>query len=296
MYDAIVIGGSYAGISAALQLARARRLVLVVDTGQRRNKNAATSHGFLGQDGCDPAELASEARAQLLEYSNVTWVEDAAVDAEAIGDTFAIRVAGGDRFEGKRLVLAHGVVDELPDIPGVADRWGRSIFHCPYCHGYELERGRLGVLATVPMSTHQALLLPDWGETTYFTRDLFEPNDETLAAFARRGVTIERTPVKAVDGATPDVRVHLADDRTLSFAGLFLAPKTRVGAPLAVKLGCAFESGPLGDFVQTDPMKETTVRGVFACGDLAVAAGSVAISVGDGARAGVSAHQSLIFR
>jgi thioredoxin reductase len=297
MHDVIVVGGSYAGISAALQLGRARRRVLVIDAGQRRNRFAAHSHGFLGQDGRDPAVIAATARAELLAYRTVTWLESAATDARVIdGGSFSVTVASGACHEAKRLVLAGGVVDELPDIPGVADRWGRTVFHCPYCHGYELENGRIGVIATSPLSAHVAQMLPDWGTTTYFTRGLFEPTEEEQAAFVRRGVAIDRARVLTVTGGAHDVTVQLADGRSESFAGLFVMPKTRVAGPLAAQLGCALENGPTGQFVQTDLMRETSVRGVFACGDAAMAAGSVALAVGDGVRAGVSAHQSLVFR
>src|SRR5215212_7100600 len=144
MHDAIVVGGSYAGIAAALQLVRARRKVLVIDGGARRNRFASSSHGFLGQDGRDPGEIAATAREQLLAYPTVTWIEGAATRAHAAGTAFAVTLGDGATHEARRLILASGVTDELPDIPGVAERWGRSIFHCPYCHGYELGGGRIG--------------------------------------------------------------------------------------------------------------------------------------------------------
>ncbi len=296
MHDVIVVGGSYAGLSAALQLARARRRVLVIDAGKRRNRVAASSHGFLSRDGDDPAAIAAIGRAQLLAYKTVTWLEGSATHAEAAEGGFAVTLASGERHEAKRIVLAAGVIDGLPDIPGVAERWGRAIFHCPYCHGYELNEGRIGVIATTPFSVHSALMLPDWGPTTYFTRGLFEPTAEELTSLARRGVTLERVPIHAVEGAVGEVVVRLESGAAAPFAGLFLMPQTRVATPLAEQLGCAFDEGPMGPFVRADAMRETTVRGVFACGDMAVAAGSVAIAVGDGVRAGTAAHQSIMFR
>lgn len=296
MQDVIVVGGSYAGISAALQIARARRRVLVIDAGSRRNRFAAHSHGFLAHDGHDPAEIAAAARAQVRRYPTLTWLEDAATDARRSAEHFVVTLASGARHEARRLVLAGGVVDSLPDVPGLAERWGRSVFHCPYCHGYELQQGRIGVIATSPLSVHGALLLPDWGPTIYFTQATFEPTDDERATLEQRGVTIERTPVVAVDGEPDDLRVRLADGGAVPLAGLFVLPSTRVATPLAAQLGCAFDDGPSGAYVRTDPMRETTVAGVFACGDMAMPAGSVAFAVGDGARAGVSAHQSLVFR
>jgi thioredoxin reductase len=139
-------------------------------------------------------------------------------------------------------------------------------------------------------------MLPDWGETTYFTRGLFAPSEEEHAALKRRGVKLEDAAVAAIEGGAHEPSVRLANGSLLTFAGLFLLPKTRVICPLPTRLGCAIEEGPVGSYLQTDPMKETSVRGVFACGDMALPMGSLAFAVGDGARAGVAAHQSLIFR
>jgi len=154
IFDALVIGGSYGGLSAAMQLARARRRVLVVDAGQKRNRFAKTSHGFLTQDGRSPDAIAADGRAQLLLYPTVRWLHGTATEAEPLQDGFAVRTEAGERLQARVLVLATGVVDELPDIPGVAERWGRHVFHCPYCHGYELDRGRIGVLGVGPTSLH----------------------------------------------------------------------------------------------------------------------------------------------
>lgn len=290
MHDVIVVGGSYAGISAALQIARGRRGVLVVDAGERRNRFAARAHGFLGHDGDDPAALQAAGKAQLLAYPTVTWRAGRAVRAAAATDGFALALESGEQLAARRLVLATGVVDELPAIPGLAERWGRSVFHCPYCHGYELGGGPVAVIATSPVSVHSALLLPDWGPTTYVTRDI-EPTADELAALARRGVRVERTPIAAIEGAA-DVR--LATGEVAAFAGLFVAPAMRI-SPLAAQLGCALDQTPLGALVKTDLTRETTVRGVFACGDTIIG-GNVASAVGDGARAGAAAHRSLALR
>lgn len=294
IYDAIIVGGSYAGISAALQLARARRSVLVVDAGQRRNRFAATSHGFLGQDGQDPAKIAKEARDQLLAYPNVEWLSQEARSASQQPEGLTVTTADGQRFTGQRLILATGVLDELPNIPGLAQRWGKHVFHCPYCHGYELQNGPIGVLAASPLAVHHALMLPDWGPTTLFLNQLFEPDAEQLASLQQRGVTLEREPVASIGGQTADVT--LASGRVVPIVGLFTQPKTCVASPLAAQLGCQLEAGPMGDFIKVDAMRETSVPGVFACGDAAVAAGNVAMAVGGGAQAGATAHQSLIFR
>ena len=293
-YDVIIAGGSYAGMSAGLQLARARRNVLVIDAGQRRNRFAASSHGFLGQDGRAPGDIVEDARRQLLAYPTVEWVSSTATTASREAGGFAVETVDGQRYRAQCLLLATGVVDELPDVEGLAQRWGKSVFHCPYCHGYELEQGPIGVLATSPMSLHHALMLPDWGPTTFFTNGVFEPDAEQLDSLARRGVVLMPERVERLDGERADV--VLADGRVIAIDGLFVLPRIQVAGSLAASLGCALEDGPLGAFIQADPMtRATSVPGVFACGDAAMPFGSVALAVGDGVRAGSGVHRSLIF-
>lgn len=290
-FDAIVVGGSYAGLSAALQLARARRRVLVVDAGQRRNRFAQHSHGFLTQDGSLASAIAATGRTQLQAYPNVAWVSETAVAAASEDDHFRLTFADGGAFGAQRLVLATGVVDTLPPLVGLTERWGTSVFHCPYCHGYELEQGAIGVLATGEISMHQALMLPDWGRVTFFLNGAFTPDAAQRAALAGRGVTIEAMPVARIEGVAD---VVLQDGRRLPMAGLFVAPRTSLASPLAGQLGCAMDDGPMGPFVQTDLQQASTVAGVFCCGDMARAAGNVACAVADGAMAGVAAHRSLM--
>ncbi|MCQ4312841.1 NAD(P)/FAD-dependent oxidoreductase [Pseudomonas stutzeri] len=292
-YDVIIIGGSYAGLSAGLPLARARRRVLVIDAGLRRNRFAAASHGFLTQDGVPPDEIAAEGRAQLMNYDTVDWLHAEVAQAERDDQGFSVTDRNGKQHRSRLLILANGVVDELPAIPGLAERWGTQVFHCPYCHGYELEQGRIGVLATSPLSMHQALMLPDWGPTTLLLNNVFEPSAEELAQLDARGTALERTKVTRLLNGEP-LNVALADGRQLPFAGLFVAPRMRVSA-LVRQLGCETEEGPLGPFIKTDPTKATSILGVFACGDAARAAGSVPLAVGDGAMAGVAAHRVLMF-
>jgi thioredoxin reductase len=291
-FDVIVVGGSYAGMSAAMQLARARRRILVVDAGQRRNRYARHSHGFLGHDGREAAAIAADGRAQLMKYPTVRWIDGSAASAIPQEQGFRVTLQDGAAFQSARLVLATGVVDELPPVPGLAERWGSSAFHCPYCHGYELMEGRIGVLATGPMSMHHAMMLPDWGQVTLFLNGAFEPDEAELASLSARGVSIERSAVQAVSGRAT---VELQDGRAMAMDGLFVLSRTHSGSPLAEQLGCELEEGPMGMFVRTDATKATSVAGVYACGDSARMAGNVALAVADGTMAGVAAHRSLIF-
>lgn len=177
MFDAIIVGGSYAGISAALQLARARRKIMVIDAGRRRNRFAATSHGFLGQDGRAPGDIVADARKQLAAYPTVEFADDYVEAVGKTNDGFSAQTKSHGDFETRRIILATGVADDLPDVPGLRERWGKSIFHCPYCHGYELDQGKIGVLAVSDMSMHHALMLPDWGPTTLFLNGAFVPRN-----------------------------------------------------------------------------------------------------------------------
>ncbi|WP_228527268.1 NAD(P)/FAD-dependent oxidoreductase [Noviherbaspirillum soli] len=290
-FEVVVVGGSYAGLSAALQLARARRNVLVIDAGRRRNRFALHSHGFLTQDGSEAAAIATQGRTQLRAYPNVAWANDIVASVTNDGGFFEVTLGDGGTVSARRLVLATGVTDTLPPIEGLAERWGRRVFHCPYCHGYELDDADIGVLATSELSMHHALLLPDWGRVTLFLNNAFTPTDAQSAALARRGVAIEATPVARLDG---EADVVLADGRRLPMTGLFVVPRTTLTGELAQQLGCAVEAGPTGEFVVTDSMKATTVHGVFCCGDMARAAGNVALAVADGAMAGIATHRSLI--
>jgi thioredoxin reductase len=291
-YDAVIIGGSYAGLAAGLQLARARRQVLIVDAGARRNRFAAASHGFLGQDGRAPADIVKDARDQLLAYPTVTIHHGQAESAEGEKDHFSVKLDTGAAVDARRLVLATGVQDILPEIPGLAERWGQRVFHCPYCHGYELDQGKIAVIAVGEVSMHHALMLPDWGDTTLFTNGSFSPDAQQTEALAARGTLVETAAITGLEG---EADIVLADGRRLSFDGVFTAPTTVPSSPIADQLGCAFKDGPLGRYLDVSPMMESSVNGVFACGDLARAAGSVSIAVGDGAMAGVATHRSLMF-
>jgi thioredoxin reductase len=295
-YDLIVVGGSFAGLSAAMQVARARRRVLVIDAGEPRNRFAVHSHGFLGQDGRTPAAILGDARTQLLAYSTATIVDGLAARAEATGDGFRVMLEDGEAFEGTRLLLATGVRDTLPDIPGLQEQWGKSVLHCPYCHGYEIAGGPLGVLAVGVVSMHQALLIPDWGDVTLFTNAAFEPDGEQMRALEARGVKLETARIEACEADTSGgLSLRLADGHDARVKALFTAPRTSMASPLAEQLGCAFAEGGLGPIIKVDELQQTSVRGVYAAGDAARSMTNIAFAVSDGAFAGVAAHRSLIF-
>lgn len=291
-YDVIVVGGSYSGMAAALQLVRARRSVLVIDAGKRRNRNAAHSHGFIGQDGVDPATIAATARAQLQRYPTLCWVDDLVVSASGNRDAFTVEVAGGEVFGARRLLLATGVSDTLPEVEGLAERWGTSVFHCPYCHGYELDQGEIGVIAASPMSVHQAQMLPEWGSVTFFTNGVLTLDEPALQDLAARGVAVETTCIARIEAHAD---VVLTDGRRVAFAGLFTAPRNAPSTSVAESLGCALADTPMGTQIHTSETKETSIAGAFACGDAARVPHSVSLAVADGAWAGAQIHRSLVW-
>lgn len=290
-YDVISVGGSYAGMAAVLQLLRARRTVLVIDAGRRRNRMAAHSYGFLGQDGVDPAELAHRARIQLLAYPTLTWVDGEATSVTGTKDAFEVQ-CGEQTYSGRRVLFATGVHDDLPDIPGLKERWGRSVHHCPYCHGYELDMGAIGVIATGPMSVHQAEIVAEWGQVTFFPNESFELDAESANTLARRGVRVEPAAVRSIEA---NADVVMADGRRLQFAGLFTAPRNTPSTPIAAELGCDMAETPFGSQIWTSDTKETSVGGAFACGDAARVPHTLSLAVADGAWAGAQLHRSLVW-
>lgn len=296
-HDALVIGGSFAGLSAAMQLARARRSVCVVDAGEPRNRFAAAAHGFFGLDGVPPLELMAQARAKLLAYPNVHFVQARAIGAAADGaGGFTVTLDAGTPLSAQKLLLAFGIADTLPALDGLRERWGRSVLHCPYCHGYEVGGGPLGVLYASPLSVHQAMLIPDWGPTTFFLDGHDDALDEaTRAKLLARGITLEPARVAGVAGEAPQLTgVRLADGRVVPVDALFIATRTRMASPLAEQLGCAFDEGMLGPVIRTDASKLTTVPGVYAAGDAGQIPQNATLASADGLVAGVSLHQALV--
>ena len=294
--DFIVVGGSFAGLSAALQLARTNRPVTLIDAGLPRNRFASAAHGVLGHDGRTPRAITDDGRTQLLAYPSASLRPGVAVAAQRIAGGFAVTLEDGARLSAKRLVLATGVVDQFPAIDGVRERWGVSVLHCPYCHGYENLGRRLAVIGMMPMSAHMAQLIGDWSpDMTYFANG-FAPDPEQALALAARGVKIEHSPVAAIEGPAPDMdAVLLADGRRVPIDAAFIACQVKMASPLAQQLGCAFDDGPLGQYVRTDQFQATTVDGVYAAGDMASMLHGAAMAAAGGGLAGIGAHRSVVF-
>ncbi len=199
-------------------------------------------------------------------------------------------------LESARLVLAFGISDELPAITGLAERWGKSVLHCPYCHGFEFSGQRMGVLNISPRSIQQAMLIAEWGPTTFYLNGASEPDDASLAQMQKHGVAIEPMAVRALHGeGTQLSAIELMDGRTWGVDALYLGPRTRLNSEIAQQLGCELDEGAFGSIIRTDDTKMTTVSGVYAVGDITRSTHNATWASADGVTVGMAVHRSLVF-
>jgi thioredoxin reductase len=296
-YDVVVIGGGAAGLSAALVLARARRSVAVVDAGRPRNAPAAHMYGYLSRDGLPPRELLAAGRAEVGGYGGElvtgTVMEASVASAGSSEDGWGFEVAleNGDRLTARRLVVATGLRDALPDISGLEERWGRDVLHCPYCHGYEVRDRPLGVLGGSPESVAHALLIAQWsGDVVYFahTTDLDEVQREQLDA---RGVEVAEGLVSRVVVENDELSGLEVDGRVLARAALFVRPRFVPNCALLVGLGCAVDAE---GWVRADDTGATSVSGVWVAGNAANPRAQVITSAGEGSAAAIAVNAHLV--
>ena len=288
-YDVVVVGGGPAGLSAALVLGRARRRVAVVDAGVPRNAPAAQMHGYLSRDGMPPAELLAVGRAELTSYG-VELIADHVVAADR---GFVIRLGGGRVLTARRLLIATGIRDELPDIPGVRERWGRDLLHCPYCHGWEVRDQPLGVLGTQPAAAEHALLVRQWSADVIFfahTGELSATQRAQLQAREIRVVTgeVSRLVVEA-DRLTG---VELVDGRVVPRMAVFIRPRNVPHADgLLAGLGCAADDA---GFVTADATGRTSTDGVWVAGNVVNPRAHVITAAGAGCATALAINVDLV--
>ncbi|MCS5724214.1 NAD(P)/FAD-dependent oxidoreductase [Herbiconiux sp. CPCC 203407] len=306
-YDVIIVGGGAAGLNAALVLTRARRRVLVVDAGAPRNRFAAHMHGFLTRDGFSPLELLALGRAEVRGYGGEI-LAGRAVSATGEAGAFevtvelaepdATRTTGGTAtFTARRLVIASGLRDELPTIPGLAEQWGTGAIACPYCDGWEARDLRLGVIATGPMSIHQATLVRQWSADVTFVGPLTDDLDPAVReGLEARGVRIIATEISSVlssaDGTLTGVA--LADGTTLDLDRLFVGPRLQANDELLRQLGAETAEGPMGAWTASDFTGLTSVPGVWVAGNSGNAGALVVVAAGMGAMAGAALNADLV--
>jgi thioredoxin reductase len=296
MDDVIIIGGSFAGLAAALQLGRARRKVTVLDTGLQRNRFAGHSHGLLGHDHKPPLDILAEARQQLARYPTIRLVNARADSVSGAIDDFSILTADGQSLGARRLILSYGVVDQMPDVPGFPEAWGTSVVPCPYCDGFEVAGQHWGLVWSGPQSHNHVRLFHDWTDTLTVFSDGHEIPSDIRADLARRKIPV-------VDGRIAGIAHHgdhkavvmLDTGSKMSVDILFAHPRTKPSASLHEALGLATVDTPLGIVLKVDERRETSVPGIYAAGDLAnPGMPSVTTASWQGAMAGIFAQQSML--
>lgn len=296
MEDVIVIGGSFAGISAALALARARRRVRVLDTGLPRNRFSGAAHNVFAMDGTPPLDLLAKGRAQLEAYETVVFESVRATTAATSGDGFALTLENDEIREARRLVLAYGVTDQFPDLPGFVECWGKSVLHCPYCHGHEVAGRRWGTLIPPQTVAHAVPLYSDWTSDLTVFADGAELDEAARDAIARYAAKLVAEPVIGIDQVDGQIRAVRTQDGTFEVDALFSPRQVLPATDLAEQLGCDHEIFGLATFVRVDDKRQTSVPGVYAAGDLANPMHSISNALGNGTTAGAFAHQSLLFQ
>lgn len=291
--DVLIVGGSIAGLSAALVLGRSRRTVLVLDAGKPANRQTPHSHSFLTRDGTPPAQLATLAREQALAYPTVTLRNATVTQAVREDELFSVKTEVGEDFRAKRLLLATGVADQLPNLPGFAECWGISVLHCPYCHGYEVRDQRLGVLANGDAAFEFARLLLNWSrDLTLFTNGPSTLNEAQSQTLTRFGIGLVETPLAAIPHENGTLSgLVLADGRTHPLDAVFARVPFAQSSDLAEQLGCA--TGDWG-LLKTDDFGKTSVNGVFAAGDNTTLMRQVVAAAANGAKAAAFINRDLV--
>lgn len=289
--DVAVIGGGAAGSSAALTLARARRSVTMIDAGAPRNAPAEGVHGFLTRDGISPTELVAIGHSEV-EFYGGRIVRAAAVAARRVGTVFEIDLSDGTTLSARRLVVATGSVDELPDIPGLREGWGRSVIHCPYCHGWEVRDQPIGVIGSSTFAVHQTLMFRQWsGDVTLFLHTAPEPSPDELEQLAARGIRLVRGTVDSVEKANVTIGAE-----TYACEALVVAPNGHARSDLLSGLGLQPAPHPMGmgEQIESDVVGLTSVPGVWVAGNVTELSATVVVSAAAGVMAGAAANADLI--
>lgn len=288
-FDVVVVGGGAAGLSAAIVLGRARRAVAVIDAGEPRNAPAAHMQGFLSRDGMPPSQFLAQGRREVTAYG-VDVIEDQVLGIEP---GFTARLASGRAVDARRVLVATGVADELPDIPGVRERWGRDLLHCPYCHGWEVRDEPIGVLGTVPGSVDHAQLVRQWSDDVVFFAHMYE-----LAATEREGLAARG--IEVVDGAVARLvverdrltGVEMTDGRIVARTAVFVRPGNVPHADgFLTGLGCELDQA---GFPRVDATGLTSVPGVWAAGNVVDPRAQVITAAGAGSAAAIAINADLV--
>ncbi len=296
MHDVIVVGGGAAGLNGALVLARSRRSVLVIDAGSPRNAPADAVHGLLGHDGTAPAELLKRGRSEVQRYAGIIMSGEVA-RATRNDDGFVVELTDGTAFRSRRILVTTGLVDELPDIPGVQERWGRDVLHCPYCHGWEVRDRAIGVLGSGPNSIHQALLFRQLSDdVTYFSHTR-APHDDESTQLAARGIPIVDGDVASLEVVGDRLAgIQLLTGVVVERDVLVVSTRMVAQAGFLTKLGLTptEHASGLGEFIEVDTAGSTTVPGIWAAGNVTDPAAQVGNAAAAGAWAAARINADLV--
>ena len=295
--DAIILGGGPAGLSAALLLGRGRRNVVVLDTDEGRNKPSGASHSYFTRDGTAPAELRRIGHEQLRPYKNVALRKDEAVAVSGEIARFQVTTASGDRLDARTVIFATGVRDLLPDISGIDRYWGKGVFQCPFCDGWERRDQPMAILAPQDRVLESVNLYRVWSrDLTVLTDGGWEPDHELSAQLSDLSVEVLTDPIKSVEGNGSHAdRIIFSTGRDLPISVLWLRPDNRAHSDLAFKLGCElYDAGQSSGLIKIEGAGQSTVPGVFAAGDIASPVHQVSIAAGSGSMAALGVTRLLI--
>lgn len=293
--DVVVVGGGAAGLAAGVTLARARRSVVVVDAGQPRNGPAAGVHGLLGLEGINPAELLARGRNEVAGYGGVVVQGRVTSVAGASGD-FTVTLDDGQELRARQLVIATGLTDELPEVPGVRERFGRDVLHCPYCHGWEVRDQVIGVIGTSAMSIHQALLFSQWSANVrLFAWDLEIP-DEERTKLEVRGVEVVEGAVEDLEVTEDSLRgVRLGDGSVVPVEAVVVTTRMRANLGPFGAVGVALAEHPMGgSFIEADAWGRTAVDGIWVAGNATDLSAQVGPAAAQGTRVAAQVNYQLL--
>jgi thioredoxin reductase len=292
-FDVIIVGGSYSGLAAGMALGRALRRVLIVDSGMPCNRQTPYSHNFITQDGVPPHLIASKARIQVERYTTIEFLNGLVTDVSITGDGFHVSVENAPLFNAKKLVFATGVRDVMPAIKGFAERWGISVLHCPYCHGYEVRDETTGVLANGERGYELVRLISNWTkDLTLFTNGPSTLTSEQTEKLRGRNIRIVEAELFELEHAHGHLqRIHFRDGSISDIHALYAMPAFEQHCTLPEQLGCAITDE---GYIHVDPQQRTTLHGIYACGDNTTRLRTVANAVAQGTTAGMMLNKELV--
>jgi thioredoxin reductase len=294
-FDVIIIGGSYAGLATGMGLGRALRSVLIIDSGMPANRYTPHSHNFLTHDGQAPGEIAAIAKEQVKAYDTVIMIDGQVVKAEKAGGGFFVALGDGSSYYASNLVFATGIIDVFPDIPGFAESWGKSVLHCPYCHGYEVRNVPTGILGNGDYAFEFGSLISNWtSDLTIYTNSPSSLSGDQSAKLLSHNIRIVEDSIarfKNIDGYIDEI--VFVNGRAESVKALYARPAFKQHSHLPEALGCEMSDD---GYIKVDSAQRTTVPGIYACGDNVTRIRTLANAVSMGTTTAISLNKDMILK